>query len=135
MATEVDCGMEYFVRPWECPKGDPPVPVPQPYHSVFVKSTHASLQAVTGAELLSSGPALIKVSVLNASNTRMVQMDLDKSDTVGKLKEKFLQQCPDHSGNLNLACNGKPVLESQTLNELNLKESALFVTYQRCVGG
>ncbi|KAI1887594.1 hypothetical protein AGOR_G00191910 [Albula goreensis] len=87
-------------------KGDPPAPVPQPFHThhkVFQNNTHATLQA--------------------------------RSDTVETLKKMFLQERPDLTSKLNLACNGKPALDHQTLAELQLNETAMFVTYKKCIGG
>ncbi|KAI1887596.1 hypothetical protein AGOR_G00191930 [Albula goreensis] len=142
MATEMYCALPYFnpggVR---CAaKGDPPAPVPQPFHThhkVFQNSTHATLQAVLGAEPLCSPTAPIRVSVLNGSDGRLVRMDLKRSDTVETLKKMFLQErgTPDLTSKLNLACNGKPALDHQTLAELQLNETAMFVTYQKCIGG
>ncbi|KAJ8335952.1 hypothetical protein SKAU_G00392940 [Synaphobranchus kaupii] len=128
MGTKVD-------RMRELAKGGRPAPVPQRYHPLFRGSTHATLMAVSGAESSRSSPVPVNVRVLNASDNSMVHMVLDKSDTVGKLKEMFLRERPDLSGSLQLACNGKPAAEHQTLEALHLKESALFVTFQKCVGG
>ncbi|KAG7458548.1 hypothetical protein MATL_G00221690 [Megalops atlanticus] len=117
----------------QCPvRGDPPTPVPQPFHAVFKSSTHASLFPVTEA-CTPSGP--ITVYVFDTSSGRKVSMSLERSDTVGKLKKMFLQEQPDLKGSLKLACNGKPVWEYQTLAELRVKEGVTFFTYLRSHGG
>ncbi|KAJ8367274.1 hypothetical protein AAFF_G00323350 [Aldrovandia affinis] len=136
MATKVSRALYYTPGQVECAaKGDPPATVPQPFHVTFKSSTHATLQAVSGAVSPCSPPALVRVSVFNGSDSKMVHMVLERSDTIGKLQKMYLLERPDLSGSLHLACNGKPVLEHQTLEELKLKESAMFVTYQKCIGG
>ncbi|KAJ8271255.1 hypothetical protein COCON_G00101140 [Conger conger] len=113
------------------------VPLPTPclsQHPVFAKSTHAALQAVTRAESSSAPP--VSVTVLNGSNGKTVRMHLDRTATVQQLKKRFLQETnPGSTGDVHLACNGKPVDDHQTLGMLNLRDTAQFITFQKCVGG
>ncbi|KAG7458547.1 hypothetical protein MATL_G00221680 [Megalops atlanticus] len=133
MSTAVAPFLVYAPHQVQCPvRGDPPAPVPQPFHAVFKTSTHASLFPVTEA---CTPPGPITVHVLDGSSGRKVSMSLERSDTIGKLQKMFLQERPDLARSLNLACNGKPVLEHQTLAELRVKEGVTFITFQKCVGG
>uniref|UniRef100_A0A3B3T6Y4 Ubiquitin-like domain-containing protein n=1 Tax=Paramormyrops kingsleyae TaxID=1676925 RepID=A0A3B3T6Y4_9TELE len=99
-----------------------------------LRSTHATLKAVNEGVSLNPTTSHISVSVFDGSNGRTVKLQLLEADTVGKVKEK-LKEGPMPGLSLELACNGKPVAEHQTLRELCVLGQVTFITYQKCVGG
>uniref|UniRef100_A0A8C9RKV7 Ubiquitin-like domain-containing protein n=2 Tax=Scleropages formosus TaxID=113540 RepID=A0A8C9RKV7_SCLFO len=123
----------FFPEPLQCPRGDPPLPVPEPFHPGLQSTSHFHLKAARDAlPEPNKGPVL--VSIVDGSKGKTVRMTLDRSATVAELKQKFLQQMPDLQW-LSLSCNGKPVQEHDVLKDLRLGEKVTFVTFQRCHGG
>ncbi|ROL46566.1 hypothetical protein DPX16_21750 [Anabarilius grahami] len=118
--------------PRQCVKGDPRDTVPIPYHEPLEKSTHTILQ-VQGP--VSPVPKRLLVNIFNGSKGVKVPVTVRSTDTIGKLQQKALKFKPELGGCENLVYNGKPVLQHQTLSELQVKPGATFITYQKCHGG
>ncbi|KAL2077019.1 hypothetical protein ACEWY4_026523 [Coilia grayii] len=134
--TDFELPVNFNSEPRGCVRGDPPLKhvVPAvPLHPGLERSTHVSLGVVTPTP--TPPPATIHLSVINGSNGKTTQLKLKSGDTIGKLKRKYLQLCPEMCDRLNLVCNGKPVQDQQSLAELGVKPGATFVTFQRCTGG
>ncbi|ROL46567.1 hypothetical protein DPX16_21751 [Anabarilius grahami] len=117
--------------PRQCVKADPKDTVPVPYHEPLEKSTHTILQ-VQGP--VSPVPKCLHVNIFNGSDGTKVPVTVRSTDTIGKLQHKALQQRPELGAIPNLVYNGKPVLQHQTLSELQVKPGATFITYQKCHG-
>uniref|UniRef100_A0A8C8C890 Ubiquitin-like domain-containing protein n=1 Tax=Oncorhynchus tshawytscha TaxID=74940 RepID=A0A8C8C890_ONCTS len=132
MATaQLQWPMALPVRLHDCPRGDPPIPVP--YDPTFLNATHASLLVVQDHK--PNRASRVAVTVLSGSDGKRVPFVLKSTDTIGKLQRRFLQKRPDLTGSLNLAYNGKPVQRHQSLGELGVKNGATFITFLRCLGG
>uniref|UniRef100_A0A4W5LR18 Ubiquitin-like domain-containing protein n=1 Tax=Hucho hucho TaxID=62062 RepID=A0A4W5LR18_9TELE len=132
MATaQLQWPMALAVRLHDCPRGDPPIPVP--YDPTFLNATHTSLLVVQDHK--PTRASRLTVTVLNGSDGKRVPLVLKSTDTIDKLQRSLLRKRPDLTGSLNLAYNGKPVQGHQSLGELGVKNGATFITFQRCIGG
>ncbi|KAB5518259.1 hypothetical protein PHYPO_G00163670 [Pangasianodon hypophthalmus] len=117
------------------PKADPPKVNPEPkHHAKFSHTTHSFLKVCDDAPG-SPQPEKIDVTVFDPSKNIRIPFTLKSTDTTDMLNEKYLQMRPELVGTLNLAYNGKPVPGQKTLRELGVKPGAVFITFQRCVGG
>ncbi|KAL4593337.1 hypothetical protein GN956_G26779, partial [Arapaima gigas] len=71
--------------PVTCPKGDPPVPTPEPFHPDFQSTTHVTLKATRDVlPAPNKGPVL--VSIVDGSKGKVIQKKVDRSETVEKVK-------------------------------------------------
>lgn len=111
-----------------------PAPTPVPFDPTFQRSTHATLKPFKEDVSLNPTSSHLSVSILDGSSGRTVNLQLLETDTVRKVKEK-LKESPMPGLSLELACNGKPVAEHQTLGELCVLGQVTFITYHKCVGG
>ncbi|XP_077102063.1 uncharacterized protein LOC143753549 [Siphateles boraxobius] len=111
----------------QCVKGDTD-PLPEP----FGNATHTVLRA---QKQISSGPKRFLVNIFDGSKGVKVAVSVRSIDTIGKLQQKVRKLKPELGGCGNLVYNGKPVQLQQTLSELQVKPGAMFITYQKCVGG
>ncbi|KAM9449701.1 uncharacterized protein Hap1MRO34_022193 isoform 2-T2 [Clarias gariepinus] len=121
MATQFDC------RPCPVvgPKADPPRAASViRYHPWLRSSTHTSLQVCTDAAG-SPLPECFDVQVFDPSKNTRTMINLKSTDTADTLLEKYP----------HLALNGKPVPQLTPLRDLGVKPGAVFITFQRCIGG
>lgn len=134
MSADVLAQVPYgHCTPTQCVKGDPQHTKPIPYPALR-DATHGVLTVQDLTDSTTSG--LMHVNIRSGFNGTSVPFQLNITDTVGKLKQQFLQTTkPDFKGNLDLVYNGKPVEAHQTLAELELKQGAAFLILHRCHGG
>lgn len=83
---------------------------------------------------LSPSSGTYSVRVINGSDGKVVHLGVSSLDTIAKLRAQLCGEKPAWK-DMDLALNGKPVMEHQCLLELGAKEGAMFVTYRRCPGG
>ncbi|KAM9449948.1 uncharacterized protein Hap1MRO34_022409 [Clarias gariepinus] len=108
-------------------------PLPK-YHPLLTHSTHTSLQVCDDAAA-SPRPDVLHVQVFDPSKNIRVPFILKGSDTADTLIKKYLQERPELGKNLHLALNGRRVSRQKSLSELGVKSGAVFITFQRCIGG
>ena len=101
-----------------CPKGDPALPVP--YDLRFPNTNHASLRVVSEPSHITRLP----VQIVTGSNGKSTSLILKSTDTIGKLKQKYIKKRQPTEGCLNLVFNGKPVKDDQRLGVLGVKAGA-----------
>lgn len=112
----------------------PKVCVQDEFHPQFSHTTHTSLQVCDNAPE-SPLPDSIEVKVFDPSKNISVPIILKSTDTTEHLMKKYLQFRPELVGSLHLAYNGKRVSAKKTMGELGVKPGAMFITFQRCIGG
>ena len=112
-----------------CPKGDPALPIPSALR--FCNTNHASLHVVSKPSHITRLP----VQIVTGSNGKSTSLILNRTDPIGKLKQKYFKKRQPSEGCLNLVFNGKPVKDDQRLGELGVKAGATFIIFQKCLGG
>ncbi|KAI7810730.1 hypothetical protein IRJ41_005911 [Triplophysa rosa] len=136
MSVDVLAHVPYgHCRPRQCVKGDPQHFQPIPLHPAYGNTTHSVLTVHEPIVLDSPTSGPVRVKIFNASDGTSISFEMNSTDTTGKLKQELLKKKPDFGGNFGLVYNGKPVEAHQTLDELQVKHGATFITYQRCKGG
>ncbi|KAI5610088.1 hypothetical protein C0J50_5441 [Silurus asotus] len=107
---------------------------PLSLHSRFRHTTHSVLQVCYDA-LDSPQAGVFEVQVFDPSKDLRILLSVKSTDSGATLIKKCLEQRPDLGKTLNLVYNGKPVSPCKSLGELGVKSGAMFITYQRCIGG
>ncbi|KAG5283988.1 hypothetical protein AALO_G00021720 [Alosa alosa] len=108
------------------------LPSPVEHHPALKHTTHAYLGVIRES---SSSPGPFTVTVMNGSNGKAVHLVVKSTDTIVQLQTQLNRKGGPEWKDMNLAFNGKPVMEDKYLRDLGVREGSMFVTYRRCPGG